>query len=77
MMLIMLLTKRNMVAKDNHVLQIILRTGIIVTFIGALIFMLVNYHNFGPGTWALAVGIIILLVGILYFLFKPNKDKQN
>lgn len=66
-----------MVAKDNHVLQIILRTGIIVTFIVALIFMLVNYQNFGPGTWALAVGIIILLVGILYFLFKPNKDKQN
>lgn len=77
MMLIMLLTERNMVAKDNHVLQIILRTGIIVTFIVALIFMLVNYQNFGPGTWALAVGIIILLVGILYFLFKPNKDKQN
>ena len=73
----MLLTERNMVAKDNHVLQIILRTGIIVTFIGALIFMLVNYHNFVPGTWALAVGIIILLVGILYFLFKPNQDKQN
>ncbi len=77
MMLIMLLAERNLAEKDNHRLQLILRSGIIITFIGALIFMLVNYHSFGPGSWVLAIGIIILLIGILYYLFKPQVKNNN
>ena len=58
-------------------LQLILRLGIVLTFIGALIFMVVNYHTFGPGSWVLALGIVIVLVGILYYLFMVDRDEAR
>lgn len=77
MMLIMLLAEHSLKEKDNRIVQLLLRCGILITFIGALIFMVVNYHTFGPGTWVLALGIFILLIGIIYYLIKdPLKKRQ-
>lgn len=77
MMLIMLLAEHSLKEKDNRIVQFILRVGIFITFIGALIFMVINYHTFGPGTWVLALGILLLLIGIIYYLVKdPYKKRQ-
>lgn len=73
MMSLMLLAEKSLKAKQNHIFQLLVRWGIIITFIGALIFMLFNYHQFGPGTWVLAVGVLVLLVGIIWYVFANNK----
>ncbi|WP_076459119.1 hypothetical protein [Limosilactobacillus caccae] len=75
-MLIMLLAEHSLKEKDNRIVQILLRVGIFVTFIGALVFMVVNYHTFGPGTGILAVGILILLIGMIYYLVKDPTKKR-
>ena len=77
MMLLMLLAERSLKARANRIYQIIIRWGIIITFIGALIFMLVNYHSFGPGTWVLAAGIIILLCGMVYYLINDQRKLRK
>lgn len=77
MILLMLLAERSLKTKANRIFQIILRIGIVITFIGALIFMLVNYHSFGPGTWILALGIIILLCGIIYYLIHDQQKLRK
>lgn len=77
MILLMLLAERSLKESDNHLIQVLLRIGIILSFIGSLIFMLINYHQFGPGTWVLAIGIIILVIAILFYLFKAKDPKQN
>lgn len=77
MMLLMLLAERSLKVRANRIFQIIIRWGIIITFIGALIFMLVNYHSFGPGTWVLAAGIIILLCGMVYYLINDQRKLRK
>ena len=77
LMLVMLLASRSLAVKQVERLQLILRLGIVLTFIGALIFMVVNYHTFGPGSWVLARGIVIVLVGILYYLFMVDRDEAR
>lgn len=75
LILLMLLGEISLREKNNLILQRILRIGIVITFIGSLIFMLFNYHEFGPGTWVLAVEIIIVVLGIIYYLFKADAHK--
>lgn len=75
MILLMLLAEHSLKEKENKVIQVLLRIGIIISFIGSLIFMLINYHSFGPGTWVLAIGIIILIIAILFYLFKGKAQK--
>lgn len=72
LMLIMLLAEKQLTNKEDRTIQLVLRTGIVIAFIGCLTYMIVNYHAFGPGTWILAIGILIIICGLLYYLFKSK-----
>lgn len=76
--IIMILIQHWLSPQKGKMINILLRSGVVLSFLGAMLYVLLIPELKGPGYWVISAGFLLIIISMFYFLLygKFNKDES-
>jgi hypothetical protein len=69
LMVIMLLTLDSISEEKGRLINLLLRAGTLVTYVGAMIYVIIEPSLHGAGLWVISFGFFVITLAMLLFIF--------
>ncbi|MFO1441774.1 hypothetical protein KDN24_00695 [Bacillus sp. Bva_UNVM-123] len=77
LMVVMILIQHWLSAEKGRIANILLCAGVILCFLGALVYIIVTPSFFGPGYWIIALGFLLIIIAMAYFFIYASYSAQK
>lgn len=77
LMVVMILVQHWLSAERGRIVNILLRSSVVLCFLGAMVYVLVTPSLLGPGYWIIALGFLFIIISMVYFFVYGSYSAQG